>query len=168
MKIKNRMHTVVLAPVLATAAALLLAGCSTSGVLSTSETYKQGYVIDEQTLELVPPGSSREQVLLSLGTPTTSETYDNEVFYYISQTRKRNAAFLKAKLIDQRVLAVYFNEDNTVERIANYGLQDGKLFDFVTRTTATAGKDTTFLGQILSGSLSGTSPGSIIRQATGG
>ena len=38
-------------------------------------------------IDQVPVGSSREQVLLALGTPSTTATFDNEVFYYISQTR---------------------------------------------------------------------------------
>lgn len=38
-----------------------------------------------------------------------------------------------------------------MEHIANYGLKDGKLFDFVSRTTPTSGKDQTFLGQIIQG-----------------
>lgn len=141
---------------------LAVSGCSTAGVLSPTETFKQGYVVDEDTLALVPPGSSREQVLLSLGTPTTINTFDNEVFYYISQTRKRGAQFMKARIVSQRVLAVYFGSDGTVERIADYGLQDGKVFDFVTKATPTGGKDTTFLGQILTGALGGPSGSSIL------
>ena len=35
--------------------------------------------------------------------------------------------------------------------IANYGLKDGKVFDFISRTTPTGGKDQTFLGQMLAG-----------------
>ena len=147
-KIKRRM----IALPLALAGATIAAGCSTSSIdLSPSETLTQGYVIDEQALELVPTGSSREQVLLALGSPTTTATFDNEVFYYISQKRKRNMAFQNAKLIDQRVLAVYFGDDGRVTNIANYGMQDGKVFDFISRTTPTGGKDQNFLGQLLSG-----------------
>ena len=142
--------------------AIALAGCNTANVLSPQETFKQGFVVDEETLALVPPGSSREQVLLSLGTPTTTNVFDSEVFYYISQTRVRNAQFLKPKLIDQRILAVYFTTEQTVERIADYGLKDGKIFDFVTRATPTGGKDQTFLGQIFSGTLGGPSASSIL------
>ena len=35
--------------------------------------------------------------------------------------------------------------------IANYGMQDGKVFDFISRTTPTGGKDQNFLGQMLAG-----------------
>lgn len=136
--------------VLAAGSALMLTGC-VSDALNPSQTLVQGYVPDEQALELVPVGSSREQVLLALGTPSTSATFDNEVFYYISQTRVRRAAFMKPKLVDQRILAVYFGEEERVTNIANYGLQDGKIFDFLSKTTPTGGKDTTFISQLLSG-----------------
>ena len=33
-------------------------------------------------------------------------------------------------MTDQHALAVYFNKDGKVDRIANYGMQDGKAFDF--------------------------------------
>lgn len=132
-----------------------LAGCNAGATLSPSETLTQGYVIDEQAIELVPVGSSREQVLLALGTPSTMATFDTEVFYYISQKRVRPVAFMAPRLVDQRVLAVYFGEDGRVTSIANYGIQDGKVFDFISRTTPTGGKDQSFIGQLLTG-LSGS------------
>ena len=58
---------------------------------------------------------------------------------------------MNPKVVDQRILAVYFGEDGRVENIAHYGLQDGKVFDFISRTTPTGGKDVTFIGQLLSG-----------------
>ncbi|WP_371929623.1 outer membrane protein assembly factor BamE [Phyllobacterium sp. 21LDTY02-6] len=127
-----------------------LAGCNTAG-LNPSETLTQGYVLDEKALEFVPVGSSREQVILSLGSPSTTATFDNEVFYYISQTRHRSVAFMQPKVTDRRILAVYFDKDGKVASISNYGLQDGKVFDFISRTTPTGGKDLSFLGQLLAG-----------------
>lgn len=124
-------------------ALVVLSGCQTAQV------YNQGYIIDEQALSLVPVGSSREQVLLALGSPSTKATFGNEVFYYISQKRVRPVAFMQPRLVDQRVLAVYFGSNNTVERIANYGLQNGRVFDFISRTTPTGGRDQSFLGSIL-------------------
>lgn len=140
----------------------LIGGCQTSGVLPASETIQQGYVIDEQSLAATPVGSSREQVLLSLGTPSTINNLDgSEVFYYISQTRKRSIAFQRLRLVDQRVMAVYFAEDGTVSNIANYGLKDGKVFDFIKRVTPTGGKDLTFLAQVLAGASKGGAPASL-------
>ena len=131
-----------------------LSACNSSkmfGDLSPGETFNQGYIIDQQALDQVPVGSSREQVLLALGTPSTTATFDNEVFYYISQTRRRSVAFENPHIVDQKVLAVYFGADDRVARIANYGLKDGKVFDFISRTTPTGGKDQNFLAQIITG-----------------
>ncbi|NKB52012.1 MAG: outer membrane protein assembly factor BamE [Rhizobiaceae bacterium] len=130
------------------AAPFVLTACN-----STGEVLSHGYQMNEQALELVPTGSSREQVLLSLGTPSTTNSQVNgsETFYYISQKKARRFAFQKPTVIDQRVLAIYLNESSTVERIADYGLKDGKVFDFVSRVTPTGGKEVSFLSQLLKG-----------------
>jgi outer membrane protein assembly factor BamE (lipoprotein component of BamABCDE complex) len=49
------------------------------------------------------------------------------------------------KVVDQRVVAVYFDRNRRVERLADYRLQDGRVFDFVSRTTPTGGKDVAYL-----------------------
>ena len=139
---------------IAVLALLACAGCqsaSSGGGGAFSETTQHGYVVSPTALEQVPVGSSRDQVLIALGSPSTIGNYDNEVFYYISQTRYRAAAFMPEKVVDQRVVAVYFDAKRNVERIANYGLQDGKVFDFISRTTPTGGKDQNFLSQVIKG-----------------
>jgi len=35
-----------------------------------------------------------------------------------------------------------------VERLANYGLRDGKVFDFISRTTPTSGQELSYLNYI--------------------
>ena len=95
-------------------------------------------------------------MLLALGSPSTTATFDTEVFYYISQKRVRPVAFMEPRLVDQRVLAVYFDGEGRVANIANYGLQNGQLFDFISRTTPTGGRDASFLGQILTDTGSAT------------
>ena len=117
------------------------------------ETTKHGYVVSPEALEQVPVGSSRDQVLIALGSPSTTADFGGEVFYYISQTRHKPVEFMTAKVVDQRVLAVYFDEKATVTQIAEYGLQDGRIFDFRTETTPTSGRDMTFIGQILQGGI---------------
>lgn len=129
--------------------AFVLTGCNTSEVLT------QGYVVDNQALELVPPGSSKDQVLLTLGTPTTQADYGSEAFYYISQKRVRKAMFLKPRLVEQSILAVYFDGDETVTSISNYTLEDGVVFDTISRTTPTGGREETFLSRVLSSTGSG-------------
>jgi len=134
------------------AAIVLLAACSTGGTTgSIGKTTYHGYVVPETALEQVPVGSSRDQVLIALGSPSTTADFGGEVFYYISQTRHQTVAFMPEKVVDQRVLAVYFDKDSKVERIADYGMKDGQIFDFVTKTTPTRGRDDNFLQQVMGG-----------------
>jgi outer membrane protein assembly factor BamE (lipoprotein component of BamABCDE complex) len=114
---------------------LLLGGC-------LSETYRKGYILPDGALEQIPIGSTQEQVLLVLGTPSTVATVSGEAFYYISQKAERPVGFMPQQLTDQRVVAVYFDKNRRVERLADYRMKDGRIFDFVSRTTPTGGKDT--------------------------
>jgi outer membrane protein assembly factor BamE (lipoprotein component of BamABCDE complex) len=131
----------------------VLSGCTgTADTLKPRQNFTNGYVVDQQALDQVPVGSSREQVILSLGSPSTTNTIDGkEALYYISQQRTRAAAFAKPRVVSQRVLAVYFGEDGRVERIADYGLQDGKVFDMISRTTPTGGADQGFIIGVIRG-----------------
>ena len=104
-----------------------------------------GYQLSPKTAEEVKVGSSAEQILVLLGTPTTTSTVGGDAWYYISQTTDRGLGFMPRRVTDQRVFAIYFNKDKKVERVANYGMEDGKLIDFVSRTTPTAGAESTFL-----------------------
>jgi outer membrane protein assembly factor BamE (lipoprotein component of BamABCDE complex) len=141
MRLKDFSGTVRAARLAASMAlALLVGGCFTA-------TYQRGYQFEESLLEQVPLGASQDQVLLVLGTPSTVATVSGEVFYYISQKSQR-IAFLHPEVVDQRVLAIYFDEGRRVTRIANYGLRDGKVFDFISRSTPTGGEDLNILRQL--------------------
>jgi outer membrane protein assembly factor BamE (lipoprotein component of BamABCDE complex) len=131
------------------AAALALAcGLALSGCGVTEQTFQRGYVLPEGALEQIPLGSSQEQVLIVLGTPSTVATVSGEVFYYISQRGQKAAAFLPQKVVDQRVIAVYFDKERRVTRLADYGIKDGKIFDFVSKTTPTGGNEMSYLTYI--------------------
>jgi outer membrane protein assembly factor BamE (lipoprotein component of BamABCDE complex) len=106
-----------------------------------SETFQRGYVLPDGALEQIPLGASQEQVLIVLGTPSTVATVSGEAFYYISQRAERPVSFLPTNVTDQRVIAVYFDHDRRVQRLAEYGMKDGRVFDFVSQTTPTAGGD---------------------------
>jgi outer membrane protein assembly factor BamE (lipoprotein component of BamABCDE complex) len=115
-----------------------LAGC-------TGEQFQKGYILPPGALEQIPIGASQDQVLIVLGTPSTVATLNGEVFYYISQRTSRPVMFMDQKVVDQRVIAVYFDKNRQVVRLANYGLKDGKIFDSISRTTATSGQEMSYL-----------------------
>ena len=122
--------------------ALALAAC-------TGETFQRGYVLPEGGLEQIPLGASQEQVLLVLGTPSTVATVSGEAFYYISQKADRPISFMRTQVTDQRVIAIYFDKNRKVRRVAEYGLKDGHVFDFVSQTTPTGGNDLSVVTTII-------------------
>lgn len=126
-------------------ASLLAVGLLASGCIAKQ--YTRGYVLADGALEQIPMGATQEQVLVVLGTPSTVATVSGEVFYYISQ-KTSQTSFLPQSVVDQRVVAVYFDKTRRVQRVANYGLQDGKIFDFVSRTTAAGGQELSYLTYI--------------------
>lgn len=116
----------------AVATCILLGACS-------SQVLKHGHHFKEADLHQIQPGMSQDQVRLSLGSPTTTATADaGSAYYYISST-KTKTAFLNPKEVDRKVVAVYFNPLGSVDRVANYGMKDGKVFDFISRETPAPG-----------------------------
>src|SRR5258708_28152898 len=105
---------------------ILLSGCF-------SETYQRGYIVPEGALEQLPIGSTQEQVLIVLGTPSTAATVSGEAFYYISQRAERSIGFMPQRVVDQRVVAVYFDKNPRGERLPHSRLKDRPVFSFVHR-----------------------------------
>lgn len=131
-------------PSLACAAVLSisLTGCA-------EQVIKRGYHLNASDLQQVQPGMGKEQVQAKLGTPTTSSTLPNGSAYYYISSRLTQSAFFKPEEKERQVVAVYFNETGTVDRTANYGMKDGKVFDYISRTTpAPGGREDGLLKQL--------------------
>jgi outer membrane protein assembly factor BamE (lipoprotein component of BamABCDE complex) len=102
---------------------------------------KHGHQFRENELAQVSPGMSQEQVKTVLGSPTTTAAVGTgSAFYYISSTQSQTV-FLTPKEKDRRVLAVYFGQMGSVDRVAQYGLKDGKVFDYIKNETPSHTKD---------------------------
>jgi outer membrane protein assembly factor BamE (lipoprotein component of BamABCDE complex) len=131
----------------ATGLALGLSGC-----IGYDGDVVHGYQVDARQLDQIKIGSSAEQALVVMGTPSTTSTVGGDAWYYITQQTVRPVLFMDPKIVDQRVLAIYFDKQKKVTRIANYGMKDGKVFDFVSRTTPTGGSEATILKGLFSSS----------------
>jgi outer membrane protein assembly factor BamE (lipoprotein component of BamABCDE complex) len=129
-------------------ALVAVVGLSLGLAACEGEVINRGWQQDDRALEQIKPGASAEQVLLVLGTPSTVSTVGGKTYYYVSQRLSRRFQFMAERIDDQRVVAVYLDQKNKVSRVANFGLQDGQLFDFISRTTPTAGDEITVLRQL--------------------
>ncbi len=125
---------------------------SLSGCLGYDGDVVHGYQADARLLDQVKIGSSAEQALVVMGSPSTTSTVGGDAWYYITQTTKKPLLFMDPSIVDQRVLAIYFDKEKKVTRIANYGMKDGQVFDFVSRTTPTGGNEATILKGLLASS----------------
>jgi outer membrane protein assembly factor BamE (lipoprotein component of BamABCDE complex) len=139
----------------------VLAACQTSrkqclilalvaSVAACSPVYRNhGYVPTEQDLALIEVGTdTRETVGQKIGRPSTQGLLNDVGWFYV-QSRYKHFGPRAPKEIERQVLAVTFNEAGTVENIARYGLEDGKVVEISRRVTETNVKGLTVIQQIL-------------------
>lgn len=118
----------------------------------------RGHIIDEETLATIKPGvDNKESVSDTLGTPSTTATFDTEFWFYIS-TRQERIAFMNPKVLDRNVVVVEYDPKDNVKAIRRYTMADGRPVQIVGRETPTKGKELTFLEQMFGnfGRFSGT------------
>jgi len=109
----------------------------------------RGNLPRDAELSKVEIGShNRKQVARILGTPSTRGTFDGNVWYYISRKTEKTA-FFEAEIVDQQVIAVYFNDKNVVQAIHRYNKDDKRQVEIVERTTPTAGRKYSIIDQLL-------------------
>jgi outer membrane protein assembly factor BamE (lipoprotein component of BamABCDE complex) len=116
------------------AGTLFLAGC-------TGAVIRQGHLFQDEDVNQIKTGMGKDQVVLALGSPDHQSAAGGGAYYYISTTASQPMAFMKPEVTDRRVVAVYFNNKERVEQVANYGLKDGKVFDFIKRETPSYSRD---------------------------
>ena len=88
---------------LAAALSLGLGGC-----LGYDGQVVHGYQLDP-IADQVKARASAEQILVLLGSPTTTSTVGGDAWYYVTQVTDR-VAFMPPKIVDQQVFAVYFDK----------------------------------------------------------
>ena len=120
-------------------AVVIAAGLARAACAETITTH--GHQFQDNDVQSVTPGMSQEQVKTALGTPTTTATVGGGASYYYISSTHGQTSFFKPVEKDRKVLAVYFSPMGSVDRVAQYGLKDGKVFDYVKQQTPTASRD---------------------------
>lgn len=109
----------------------------------------RGNLPDPDVVAQITPGEDdRNTVIETLGSPSTTAVFDEEVWYYISQ-RTETLAFFAPKVVERQVLIVHFDERGIVTAIEALGLDDSRTIEHVERTTPTAGNELTFIDQLV-------------------
>ncbi len=108
----------------------------------------RGYVFDEKLLDQIKVNETiSNDVIDILGSPSTTSAIDASTWYYI-YSKAETVAFYHPTVTDRRVLAVSFDDDNKVNNLKYYGLEEGKIISYVDRTTPTRGRELTVLQQL--------------------
>jgi len=113
-----------------------------------AQTAQHGAIFTEAEIQQIQQGMTQDKVELTLGSPNATSTVGDGVYYYISTKTKTPVGFMAPQVVDRRVLAVYFDDARTVTRVANYGLEDGRVIDFITRETPTYGGEDGILKEL--------------------
>jgi outer membrane protein assembly factor BamE (lipoprotein component of BamABCDE complex) len=115
----------------------------------TPEVTTHGYRFDEATLAQVEPGrTTRDAVTRLLGSPSSVATFDDRTWYYISQ-RDEHRSFYQDKVVEQKVIAVTFDDRGVVQSVDRRGLDDAQKVALVARETPTSGQELSMLQQFL-------------------
>ncbi|HLK24723.1 MAG TPA: outer membrane protein assembly factor BamE [Caulobacteraceae bacterium] len=134
-------------------AAPLLAGLAASAALvsaCTPTTSFQGFqAIDARPQDVQVGVDTRESVKAKLGTPSVVSTFDPDVWYYVSQVTE-NQSFYRQRLIRRDVVAISFNKGGeTVAKVDDLTLKDGRVIAFDGHVTPTRGRELTVIEQLI-------------------
>ena len=132
-------------PVVLAAAIVLALG---TGGCSARKEVRGNYLTDAQLSTIQVGTTNRQTVMRVLGPPSTEGTFDKQVWYYIGR-QTEEWAFLEPEVLEQRVVAIYFDDKGVVEHMERYGQKDARNVDIVERETPTTGHKIGFFEQIL-------------------
>lgn len=121
--------------------ALLMVACTTP--------VSHGHIHEEEAIQSIKPGATRDQVLQALGSPSSESSFGLVTWYYVSTTKNVHS-LLEAEVVQQDVTEVAFDGTGTVTKVNRYTLADGKKIALVKRITPTEGQQLGFFEQILS------------------
>jgi outer membrane protein assembly factor BamE (lipoprotein component of BamABCDE complex) len=123
------------------ACVVLAAGC-------TPVVSQRGYLENLDAEAGVAVGKdSKTTIEKKLGDPSLQAAFDSDAWYYVSSIEKQ-VAFFSPSIQSRHILAVYFDKDGKVSDMKHYGLEDGHVVAFETRTTPTRGRELSFLQQL--------------------
>ena len=99
-------------------------------------------------MEQIEIGQQRKQeVARILGSPSVAGTFDDDIWYYMSR-RTESWAFFGEEVVEQQVLALYFDERGVLQHMETYTRDDARDIATSDRTTPTAGRELGFFEQI--------------------
>lgn len=106
-----------------------------------------GYAPLEEDLTQIRVGQdTRGSVRRKIGRPGGTGIFTDDGWYYVA-SQVEHLAYYEPEVIDRRVVAITFDQQDVVVAVNQYGLDDGRVVDLETQVTPTYGRDLTILEQ---------------------
>lgn len=130
--------------------ALLAIALSLGGLAACSPiAYHQGFQVVDVRPADIKVGTDTRSTVLQSGSPTTTSTFDKNVWFYMSQLRSATSYYVP-KTIQRDVVAISFDPaTEQVKSVNSYTLQDGRVIAYNTHETPTRGREMTVLEQLI-------------------
>jgi len=121
---------------------LLLISCS------HKETVHGHYLKDNEIAKLKIGKSTKADAKYLLGTPSASDPFQDQNWYYIGQTNKKKI-LSKPQILDRQITVLTFNQKDVLTGIVEMDHNDSRAVDMIHRQTKTAGKEPSFVQQFV-------------------
>ena len=137
--------------VLSLGLAVLLAACSSDMFLTHN-----GNMPSNERISQLKLGDTKEQVVRTLGAPSSLVSFDKNTWIYMSSSIKR-VAFMEPEEVSRDILTIEFNNEGRVSNIERLTKADGKDITVNTDETKSQGHDQGFFEKYFGG-VGGYSP----------
>ncbi|MEL7205821.1 MAG: outer membrane protein assembly factor BamE [Pseudomonadota bacterium] len=114
----------------------------------TAQFRNHGYVPSEETLQQLKVGvDTRATVDDVIGAPSAAGVLTDGDYYYV-RSRVREYGALRPQVVDRQVLAISFNQNDTIANIERFGLEAGQVVPLTRRVTDSSVVGNGFLRQV--------------------
>lgn len=130
---------------------LLLAAClvlSSCGWLEPPPQVRGNRIEADALSELTLGTSTKADVTAVIGSPTAHDTFDENVWLYISEVTQNRIANTQAEL-DQNVVVLRFDDKGLLKSIEKLSKSDALPVSVIARTTPSPGTEASFLQQLM-------------------
>ncbi len=127
---------------------VIAAGCVLVLGACVSKEENRGYAMEFARLEEIHPGSSKEEVMRALGSPSTTSAFGDEKWYYIG-LKLRASNITRPKVAGEDVIIVNFAQNGNVASVERTKGEDRRDISISKESTPTEGQNITVMGQLL-------------------
>ena len=114
---------------------------------AASDATRGNFLFQEDIMAIQPSLSSKNDVLNTLGSPTTRAVFDDNTWYYVGLKTEKES-FFDEKVVERQVYKLTFDDMGTVTSVEEV---EGESVDvpLASRVTPTSGNEVTFIQQML-------------------